>query len=121
MTKNIAVKGCTLSLSVGVGTVSITSPESTSVKFDGKGCYSGPLNVSVSNFADTTTQIVQGAGVGVINPTGTKVKVGGNFVVLEGDSCDVTVTGINSASGSPLTQLVNVKITNTGQTKGVAE
>ena len=121
MTKNIAVKGCTLSLSVGVGTVSISSPESTTVKFDGKGCYSGPLNISVSNFADTSTQIVQGAGFGVINPTSTKVKVDGNFVVLEGDNCDVLITGVHSASGVTLTQTVNVQISNAGQTKGVAE
>lgn len=121
MTKNIAVKGCTLTLSVGVGTVSITSPESTTTNLEGKGCYSGPLNVSVSNFADTTTQIVQGTGSGVINPSSTKVKVDGKFVVLEGDSCDVLVSGIHSVSGSPLTQTVNVKISNAGQSIGVAE
>lgn len=121
MTKNIAVKGCVLTFSVGTGTATITTSESTTTKINGNGVYSGPLSISVSNFADPTTQIVQGMGGGVINPSATKTSVDGNNVVLEGDSCDVLVNGVHAVSGMPLSQTVNVKISNAGQTIGVAE
>lgn len=121
MTKNIAVKGCVLTFSVGTGTATITTPESTTTKINGNGVYSGPLSTSVSNFADPSTQIVQGMGVGVINPSATKTSVDGKKVVLEGDSCDVLVSGVHAVSGIPLSQTVNVKISNAGQIIGVAE
>jgi hypothetical protein len=127
--KNIAVKDFQYNINVGgavigSGNLSVNTPVSTNAKVivgvDKKGIYAGSLNITVSNYADIN--ISQGTGVGVINPSATKTKVDNQFVVLEGDSGDVVLSGVHPQSGSPVSgYTVNVKIISAGQTVVKAE
>ena len=127
--KNVVVEDCQFEISVngaiiGSGNVNITSLASTNTKVvsgeQKKGVYAGVMNISVSNYADTN--ISMGAGMGVINPSAQKTSVDGNAVILEGDSGDVTLTGVHPISGEPVINYsVTVKISSAGQTVVKAE
>lgn len=115
--KYIVVKGCSFSLSVGTGTVNATSAASTKVKFGGKYAYLSPLTISVSNYTDDSS-IFEGAGVGVITGSSSKVKIENRPAILEGDSVDVLVNGVASNGYTPTSTTVTVKIQKAGQEKG---
>lgn len=118
--KNIAVKGCSLSLGTGSGSISISSTPSSKVKIDGKGVYSGGLNFSISGYTGGAITNGDGAGSGSISPGAMKVKADGSFVMLEGDtSVPVTINGtMPGPSGpQPAVAMDTVKISNAGQSK----
>ena len=118
--KNVAVVGCTVTLSPGEGNKQITTQASLKVKADGKGVYFGPIDVAVSGYSDTTITVSgSGSGTITIQPSAQKVKVEGDYVILEGDSGTAT---INGKAWSGQTQIdaqsdVTAKIEVAGQVK----
>ena len=92
--KNVAVVGCTVTLSPGEGNKQITTQASLKVKADGKGVYFGPIDVSVSGYSDGIITVpLSGSGTITIQPSAQKVKVEGDYVILEGDSGSAMING----------------------------
>ena len=92
--KNVAVVGCTVTLSPGTGVAQITTQASLKVKADGKGVYCGPIDVSVSGYSDSVITVPgSGSGTITIQPSAQKVKVDGDYVILEGDSGSAMISG----------------------------
>lgn len=92
--KNVAVFGCTVTLSPGEGMKQITTQASLKVKADGKGIYFGPIDVSVSGYSDSVITVPgSGSGTITIQPSAQKVKVEGKSVILEGDSGSAMING----------------------------
>lgn len=120
MSKAISVQGCTLEIveeGKSATSISITTAPSTDVKFDGKGAYSGTLQITLSGY--TGGYIVSGSGgtvtPGTLSGSAQYVKIDGNSAVLEGDTSDViTVVGSDSM-GHSVTDTCTVKISNAGQ------
>ena len=57
--KNVAVVGCTVTLSPGTGAAQITTQASLKVKADRKGIYFGPIDVSIKDsFSDNEKKLV---------------------------------------------------------------
>lgn len=120
MSKAIAVQGCTLEI-VEEGKSALSKQISTSpsidVKFDGKGAYSGTIQITLSGY--TGGSIVSGSGAtdtpGTLSGSAQYVKIDGNSAVLEGDTSDtITVIGLDSM-GHSVTDYCTVKISNAGQ------
>lgn len=118
--KNVAVVGCTVTLSPGTGVAQITTQASLKVKADGKGVYFGPIDVAVSGYTDTIITVSgSGSGTITIQPSAQKVKAEGDYVILEGDSGTATINGM---AWSGQTQIaaqsdVTAKIKVAGQVK----
>lgn len=92
--ENVAVVGCTVTLSPGEGVAQITTQASLKVKADGKGVYCGPIDVSVSGYSDNIITVAgSGSGTITIQPSAQKVKVEGDYVILEGDSGSAMING----------------------------
>lgn len=118
--KNVAVVGCTVTLSPGEGMKQITTQASLKVKADGKGVYFGPIDVAVSGYSDTSITVSEsGSGTITIQPSAQKVKVEGEYVVLEGDSGTATINGMAWSGTTQIaaTSSVTAKIEVAGQTK----
>ena len=93
--KNVAVVGCTVTLSPGEGNKQITTQASLKVKVGENGVYFGPIDVAVSGYSDTTITVSgSGSGTITIRPSAQKVKVEGDYVILEGDSGTATINGM---------------------------
>ena len=93
--KNVAVVGCTVTLSPGEGNKQKTTQASLKEKADGKGVYFGPIDVAVSGYSDTSITVSEsGSGTITIQPSAQKVKVEGDYVILEGDSGTATINGM---------------------------
>ena len=118
--KNVAVVGCTVTLSPGEGNKQITTQASLKVKADGKGVYFGPIDVAVSGYSDETITVSgSGSGTITIQPSAQKVKVEGEYVILEGDSGSALIDG-KAQSGSSQIDVqseVTAKIEVAGQVK----
>lgn len=120
MSKLIAVQGCTLEIvEEGKSALSkqISTSPSSNVKFDGKGAYSGTLQIVLSEY--TGGAIVSGSGAtvtpGTLSGSAQYVKIDGNSAVLEGDTSDtITVFGLDSM-GHSVTDTCTVKISDAGQ------
>ena len=68
--ENVAVVGCTVTLSPGEGNKQITTQASLKVKADGKGVYFGPIDVSVSGYSDSVITVpLSGSGTITIQPS----------------------------------------------------
>jgi hypothetical protein len=123
MSKNIAVKGCTVQDMTGGGTAKIESDPNASIKCNGKNAYFGTITVSVkgSNGGGFINN-KNGQGVGTIKGTGAKILGGNQPAVVEGDTGSVSVTGTNTVGNvtTTVTKTVTVKITAAGQAKVVA-
>lgn len=118
--KNVAVVGCTVTLSPGTGVAQITTQASLKVKADGKGVYFGPIDVAVSGYSDTIITVSgSGSGTITIQPSAQKVKVEGDFVILEGDSGTATIDGMAWSGQTQIAAQSNVtaKIKVAGQVK----
>lgn len=118
--KNVAVVGCTVTLSPGEGNKQITTQASLKVKADGKGVYFGPIDVSVSAYSDSVITVPgSGSGTITIQPSAQKVKVEGKFVILEGDIGSATISGKAQVGQTQVdvTNTVTAKIQVAGQTK----
>lgn len=118
--KNIAVVGCTVTLSPGTGVAQITTQASLKVKADGKGVYFGPIDIAVSAYSDSIITVSgSGAGTITIQPSAQKVKVEGKYVVLEGDSGDAMIDGMAYSGSSTVAvkSKVTAKIEVAGQIK----
>lgn len=121
MGKPIAVSGCTLSLSSGSGTVSITTLPSTVTKFDNKGAYKGTIDISISDFTGGSIVSASGSGSGTITGSAQHITIEGDPAVLQDDESDsITVSGVNS-KGDPATASVKVKISKAGQSVAEGE
>lgn len=118
--KNVAVVGCTVTLSPGEGNKQITTQASLKVKADGKGVYFGPIDIAVSAYSDSTITVSgSGAGTITIQPSAQKVKVEGKYVILEGDSGDAMIDGMAYSGSSTVAvkSKVTAKIEVAGQIK----
>ncbi len=118
--KNVAVVGCTVTLSPGEGMKHITTQASLKVKADGKGVYFGPIDVSVSAYSDSVITVPSsGSGTITIQPSAQKVKVEGQSVILEGDSGSAMISGKAQVGQTQVDVQSNVtaKIEFAGQTK----
>ena len=118
--KNVAVVGCTVTLSPGEGVAQITTQASLKVKADGKGVYFGPIDVAVSGYSDETITVSEsGSGTITIQPSAQKVKVEGEYVILEGDSGSALIDGKAQSGTSQVDVQSNVtaKIEVAGQVK----
>ena len=118
--KNVAVVGCSVTLSPGDGNKKITTQASMKVKADNKGIYFGPITVAVSAYTDSFITVTgSGSGSITIQPSAQKMKVENGFVILEGDSGTATINGM---AWSGQTQIaaqsdVTAKIEVAGQVK----
>ena len=113
--KNVAVVGCTVTLSPGEGNKQITK-----VKPDGKGVYFGPIDVAVSGYSDSIITVpLSGSGTITIQPSAQKMKVEGEYVILEGDSGSALIDGMAQQGSSQVAVKSNVtaKIEVAGQVK----
>ena len=118
--KNVAVVGCTVTLSPGDGIKQITTQASLKVKADGKGIYFGPIDVDVSGYSDTIITVpLSGSGTITIQPSAQKVKVEGKSVILEGDSGDAMIDGMAQQGQAQVAvkSKVTAKIEVAGQVK----
>ena len=118
--KNVAVVGCTVTLSPGEGNKQITTQASLKVKADGKGVYFGPIDVSVSGYSDSIITVpLSGSGTITIKPSAQKVKVEGDYVILEGDSGDAMIDGMAQQGQAQVAvkSKVTAKIEVAGQVK----
>lgn len=118
--KNVAVVGCTVTLSPGEGNKQISTQASLKVKADGKGVYFGPIDVSVSGYTDSVITVSgSGSGTITIQPSSQKVKVEGKNIILEGDSGTAVINGMawSGPSQIAVTSNVTAKIEVAGQTK----
>ena len=118
--KNVAVVGCTVTLSPGEGNKQITTQASLKVKADGKGVYFGPIDVAVSGYSDSIITVSgSGSGTITIQPSAQKVKVEGDYVILEGDSGTATINGMAWSGETQVAAQSNVtaKIEVAGQVK----
>lgn len=118
--KNVAVVGCTVTLSPGDGIKQITTQASLKVKADGKGIYFGPIDVDVSGYSDTIITVpLSGSGTITIQPSAQKVKVEGKSVILEGDSGDAMIDGMAQQGTAQVAvkSKVTAKIQVAGQVK----
>ena len=118
--KNVAVVGCTVTLSPGTGVAQITTQASLKVKADGKGVYFGAIDVSVSGYSDGIITVpLSGHGTITIQPSAQKVKVEGKNVILEGDSGSATISGKAQVGQTQVdvTNTVTAKIEIAGQAK----
>lgn len=125
MAKNVVVEGCQFSLPVSTtGRVSITSQPENSLVINNKKIYAGTMSISVSNFTSLVVTNGDGSGSGTIN--GTSIEEGnGKKLLLEGDSCSITISGTANYGTSdpkhPVTEVIEVKISDAGQGVVVAE
>lgn len=121
---NVAVEGCTLEITGGSGSASVTGTPSTKVFAGGKGVFFDEIAFSVSGVTAGDIANSDGAGSGSIKGTGDNVLDGnGNKVVLEGDiSAEITVNGTKpSQSGSvPASGKIKVKVSDAGQSVVIA-
>ena len=118
--KNVAVVGCTVTLSPGDGNKEITTQASLKVKADRKGVYFGPIDVAVSGYSDSIITVSEsGSGTITIKPSAQKVKVEGDFVILEGDSGTAIINGLKWSDDDkvPASNTVTAKIEVAGQVK----
>lgn len=118
--KNVAVVGCTVTLSPGDGNKEITTQASLKVKANGKGVYFGPIDVAVSGYSDSVITVpLSGSGTITIQPSAQKVKVEGKNVILEGDSGSAMIDGMAYSGSSQVAVKSNVtaKIEVAGQMK----
>lgn len=118
--KNVAVVGCTVTLSPGGGMKKITTQASLKVKADGKGVYFGPIDIAVSGYSDSVITVpLSGSGTITIQPSAQKVKVEGKNVILEGDSGSAMIDGMAYSGSSQVAVKSNVtaKIEVAGQVK----
>ena len=118
--KNVAVVGCTVTLSPGDGNKQITTQASLKVKADGKGVYCGPIEVAVSAYSDSVITVPgSGSGTIIIQPSSQKVKVEGKYVILEGDSGSALINGKAQEGESQVdvSNTVTAKIQVAGQIK----
>lgn len=126
MGKNWVVKGCSLSLSKGTGEKKIAdSSKPMSDVFAGpknnpKEVYAGTITIEVKNFTSPIVTNGDGKGSGTI--TGSSVnKADGKNIVLEGDSCTISISGTAFYSQQdpkhPVTDSVTVKIEDAGQSE----
>jgi hypothetical protein len=119
--KSLAVDGCELKLSDGSGKISITNQPSTKVKADGKGCYYGKIEFSISGYTGTNIINGDGSGSGSISGGSKNVKIEGKDAVLEDDESEtVTISGTKPGpNGSKIstTDDVTVKVQSAGQSK----
>jgi len=118
--KNVAVVGCTVTLSPGDGVKQITTQASLKVKADGKGVYFGPIDVAVSGYSDSVITVpLSGSGTITIQPSAQKVKVEGKYVILEGDSGSALISGKAQVGQTQVDVKSNVtaKIEVSGQVK----
>ena len=116
--KNIAVQGCTLSVSAA----QLVTPPSSVVFCDGKGAYFGDITVSIAGYGSAGITDNNGAGSATLkgsalyvsSPEGSK----DNMAVLEGDSVIVTVNGTSTKGQvvTPVSESVKVEIKSAGQT-----
>lgn len=121
--KNVAVVGCTVTLSPGEGVSQITTQASLKVKADGKGVYFGDIDVSVSGYSDSVITVpLSGSGTITIKPSAQKVKVEGKYVILEGDSGSALIDGMAQQGQTQVAVKSNVtaKIQVAGQVKVTA-
>ena len=118
--KNVSVVGCTVTLSPGKGVAQISTQASLKVKADGKGVYFGNIDVSVSGYSDNTITVPgSGSGTITIKPSAQKVKVEGDYVILEGDSGDAMIDGMAQQGQTQVAvkSKVTAKIQFAGQSK----
>lgn len=118
--ENVAVVGCTVTLSPGEGVAQITTQASLKVKADGKGVYCGPIDIAVSGYSDSVITVpLSGSGTITIQPSAQKVKVEGKNVILEGDSGSAMIDGMAYSGSSQVAVKSNVtaKIEVAGQMK----
>ena len=118
--KNVAVVGCKVTLKPGKGVAQITTQASLKVKADGKGVYCGPIDVSVSGYSDSVITVPgSGSGTITIQPSAQKVKIEGDYVILEGDSGDAIIDGLAQQGQAQVAvkSKVTAKIELAGQVK----
>ena len=119
--KLVAVEGCILTADTGTGNISINTNASQKCKVDGKGIYSGTLNISITGLSGSG--FTNGSGNGTLIGTGIYTSIDSQSVVLEGDkSTTITVTATMTAYPySEITVPTIVTINSAGQTVLKAE
>ena len=125
--KNIAVQGCTLEISPASTppcVITIKSAPSQKTKADGKYCYRGDIDISVSGYTGGTITVAgSGSGSDTISGSSTKTQIDGMAAVLEGDKVSFSLDGkaVSGSSTIDVKQLVTVKISSAGQSKAQTE
>lgn len=120
MSKSIAVQNCSLEIveeGKSASSIEISSSPSTDVKINGKGAYSGTVQISISGYTGGSIVSASGATVtpGTLSGSAQYIKVDGKSAILEGDTSN-TITVIGSDSrGHSVTDTCTVKIANAGQ------
>ncbi len=110
----IATLGATIKVTSPSTTANcvITSLPSTKVKPSGSFVFRGPISISCSNgvqgVCGTSTPAT---GTGTINPTASKVKSDGQFVIRKGDGATIVMNGTQpNPPGPPIACVFNMDV-----------
>lgn len=117
----VAVQGCTVSVTSGqsVTSIQITTSPSDKDFVDDKGIYFGDIDVSLTTI--TSGSLVCASGTITIKGTASNVlDSNGNKAVQKNDSATKTLTFTNPSTGATSNIPVTIKITDTGQTDVIA-
>lgn len=115
-----AVQGCTISVLPPVigGSVLIQMPASTKVSFSNKGVYSGDIQVLVSGCTFSGLAQVNPVLIKISPSNVTKCKAENKLMLCVGDSGQTTEPVTFSAGQTTATSIIQIKITDAGQTVG---
>lgn len=117
----VAVQGCTVSITSGQSatTIQITTSPSNKDFVDDKGIYFGDIDVSLT--AITSGSLVCASGTITIKGTASNVlDSNGNKAVQKNDSATKTLTFTDTSTQATSDIPVTIKITDAGQTDVIA-
>lgn len=125
-----AVEGCTYAVTAANGaacasgdgaTITAAYSGPTAAAIDGSTALCGSVTLSLAGGTCAAVQGVSGAGTAVLAGSAVYVKVDGEAAVLLGDSVEVAMTGVNSATGAAVAWTFTVEVAGAGQSSTLAE
>lgn len=116
----LAVKGCTVSITSGqqAASIQIVTPASSDISVGSNGVYFGDISVSLSSI--TMGSLMCPSGTVTIKGTASNVLSGSDKAVQKNDNGTETLTFTDSSSGATSSLPVTVQITDAGQTDVIA-
>lgn len=113
----LAVKGCTVSITSGQSatSINITTQPSSDNSVSQKGIYFGDIDVTLKTVT-VGSLVCASAQLTISGTSGNILDSNGNKAVQKGDSASDSFTFTDSSSGAQSTLTIAIKITDAGQT-----